>query len=350
LPNVAAMTKTTKLAGALVALALATAACGSDNNTDGTGAQPSGSAAAGCVKGSVTGAGSTFVATLAQQWIKDFGARCPGATVTYQGVGSGAGITQLTEGTVDFAGSDATLKPDEEAVLKSKGAPPLTIPWAAGAVAVLVNLPDVTDVKLSPATIAGMYAGKVTFWDGAAVKADNAGATLPHTKVQVVHRSDGSGTTKVFTSFLTTTAGDLWKAGAAKEVDWPAGVGAKGSDGVTTAVKQTKGAIGYAELSYAKAGGLAVAKVKNASGTYAEPSSAAVGAALAEPDAATAKAADAYPLATLTYVIARPGNAVVAAFVKYAIADGQAAAESLFYAPLPASVATKALADAEALS
>jgi phosphate transport system substrate-binding protein len=154
----------------------------------------------------------------------------------------------------------------------------------------------------------------------------------------------------VFTSFLTALAPDVWKAGAGKEVAWPAGIGAKGSDGVTTAVKQTTGAVGYAELSYAKAGNVAVAKVRNASGAYTEPDGAAVAAALAETDAFTAKAAGAYPLSTLTYVIARPGNAVVAAFVKYAIRDGQAAAGPLFYAPLPAAVATKALADAEALS
>jgi phosphate transport system substrate-binding protein len=338
------------IAAALAALALTTAACGTDDNAQGNGPTASGSAAADCVRGSVTGAGSTFVATLAQQWIKDFGARCPGATVGYQAVGSGAGITQLTEGTVDFAASDAQLKPEEAAALAAKGAAPVTIPWAAGGIAVLVNLPGVSSVRVSPATLAGMYAGRVGYWDDAAVAADNAGTSLPHTKVQVVHRSDGSGTTKVFTSFLTALAPGVWKAGAGKEVDWPAGVGAKGSDGVTTAVKQTTGAIGYAELSYAKAGNVAVAKVRNAAGAYTEPDGAAVAAALAESDAFTAKAAGAYPLSTLTYVIARPGNAVVAAFVKYAIRDGQAAAGPLFYAPLPAAVATKALADAEALS
>jgi phosphate transport system substrate-binding protein len=340
------MTKTRKLAGALAALALAAVACGTDANGG-----PTAPAASGCPKGAANGAGSTFVATLAQQWIKDFGARCDGATIGYQPVGSGAGITQLTEGTVDFAGSDGTLKPEEEQALTAKGITPLTIPWAAGGIAILVNVPGVTDLKLSPKSLAGIYAGTVKSWNDPAVAADNPGTTLPSTKVQVVHRSDGSGTTKVFTSYLTKTAPEVWKAGADKEIDWPAGLGAKGSDGVTAAVKQAEGAIGYAELSYAKAGGLAVAALRNAAGQYVTVTAASVGAALAADDAFTAADPVAYPLSTLTYVIARKGaGPVVAAFVEYALTTGQAAAEGLFYAPLPAAIATKAVADAKGLA
>jgi len=339
------MTTKRTLAAALAAVALATTACGTDTN----GTAPN-AAASGCPSGTLTGAGSTFVATLAQQWIKDFGSRCPGATITYQSVGSGAGITQLTEGTVGFAGSDATLKPAEEQALAAKGAV-LTIPWAAGGVAVLVHLNGVDAVRLSPATLAGMYAGTVKRWDDAAVAADNPGVRLPHTEVRVVHRSDGSGTTKVFTSYLTATAPDVWKAGADKEVDWPAGLGAKGSDGVATAVKQTDGAVGYAEVSYARAAGLTMASIRNGAGEYAQPTAAAVSAALAEPSAYTAKAAGAYPISTVTYVIAREHSSpLLAAFVRYALTDGKAAAEPLAYAPLPDAVATKALADADRLS
>jgi phosphate transport system substrate-binding protein len=346
------MTMTRRIAGALVALTLAAAGCGTDDNSNSptAGSGATSADAGGCPQGSATGAGSTFVATLAQQWIKDFGTSCPDATVGYQAVGSGAGITQLTEGTVAFAASDATLKPDELTALTTGGTKPLTIPWAAGAIAVMVNLPGVDAVQLSPLTLAGMYAGTVQHWDDSAVRSDNPGIDLPHTKVLPVHRSDGSGTTKVFTAFLTATAARVWTRGADKEVDWPTGVGAKGSDGVSTAVKQTEGAVAYAELSYAKAGGIAVATIRNAAGKYTGPTSSAVAAALAEPDPLVATADAAYPLSTLTYVIAKPGNAVVEAFVKYAVGPGQAAAEGLFYAPLPAAVASQALADAEALS
>jgi phosphate transport system substrate-binding protein len=338
---------TKKMMAALAIMAIAAAGCGTNANGP---AANAGTTTAGCAKGSVMGAGSTFVATLAQQWIKDFGARCPGATVTYQAVGSGAGITQLTEGTVQFAGSDAMLKPDEAAALAAKG-DVLTIPWAAGGVGVLVNLRGVDTLRLSPATLAGIYAGTIKRWDAAAVVADNPGVPLPGTAVHVVHRSDGSGTTKVFTSYLTATAPAVWKAGADKEIDWPAGLGAKGSDGVAIAVKQTDGAIGYAEVAYAASAGLHTALLRNASGAFVAPTAAAVSAALAEADPFTATAAAAYPLSTLTYVIAPAGSsAVLKAFVKYALTDGRKAAEPLSYAPLPDSVATKALADADRLS
>jgi phosphate transport system substrate-binding protein len=349
-----------------VALALTFAvlagACGSDDNTSGndTGGDTQTTAQAAevaCATGSISGAGSTFVQNLAQQWIKDFGAKCAGATVNYQGVGSGAGIQQFTAGTVDFGASDAVMKPEEESAAVAKGGPVLHIPWSGGGIALEFNLSGVTKLNLSPQTIAGIFAGKITKWDASEIAADNSGTKLPSTGIQVIHRSDGSGTTNAFTSYLTAVAPSVWTVGAGKDVPWPAGQGAKGSDGVTAAVKQTDGAIGYAEVSYAKGGALGIASVKNAAGKFVQPDADNVAAALAAGTvpadlkaAANYKATDpkAYPISTYTWVIvfqkpADPAKAkLLKAFLTYAVTGGQDAAESLYYAPLPDELATKA--------
>jgi len=336
-------------------LALVAGACGSDSNStaDNGSSTSAPSQATGCTAGTIAGAGSSFVNTIMQQWIKDFAAACPGATVNYQSVGSGAGIQQFTAGTVDFAGSDVTLKPDEETAATAKYGPVVHIPWSSGAIAVEYNASGLTDLQLSPATLAGIFAGKITKWNDAALKADNPSATLPAKSIQVVHRSDGSGTTAAFTSYLTAAAGSVWTYGAAKDVPWPTGQGAKGSDGVTAAVKQADGSIGYAEVSYAKGAGLSIAKVKNASGAFVAPTGAAVAAALKEATVGadlkmkvnyTPKDAAAYAISTVTYVIAakKPADPAKAkllkAFVLFALDHGQSVAEGLDYAPLPSSL------------
>jgi phosphate transport system substrate-binding protein len=359
------------LAALLTVLALLLAACGSDNNS--TDASASGASsdtteapadATACATGTITGAGSTFVQNIEQQWAKDFQAKCAGATLSYQGVGSGAGIQQFTAGTVDFGATDAVMKPDEEQAADAKGGQVLHIPWSAGGIAIEYNLDGVDELHLSPETLAGIFAGKITKWNDAALKADNPDAKLPSAGIQVVHRSDGSGTTNALTSYLDTVAKSVWTVGAGKDVPWPTGQGAKGSDGVTALVKQTPGSIGYAEVSFAEQNSLGIAKIKNAAGKFVAPTGEAVAAALAgvdvpadlkiKPDYAVADPA-AYPLATPTWVVvyAKPADAakgkLLKAFLGYAITTGQASADKLFYAPLPASIAEKAKAAVDSI-
>lgn len=347
-----------KLRTAVLAFALVLGACGTDDNTTGTTA-----ARSDCADGSIAGAGSTFVQNIVQQWIKDFSAGCPGATVNYQGVGSGAGIQQFVAGTVDFGATDAVMKPDEQGAAESKGGSVLHIPWSAGGIAVEYNL-DGVDLQLSGATLAGIFQGTITRWDDPAVKADNPGVALPSTGIQVVHRSDGSGTTDAFTSYLKAVAPDVWKAGSGKDVPWPTGQGAKGSDGVTGAVKQSKGAIGYAEVSFAKGSGLGIARIKNASGAYVAPTENSVSEALdgaTTPDDLKIKVdyltpnPAAYPISTPTWVVlyqrqpdATKGG-LVKSFLRYALDDGQDAAGSLHYAPLPDSLARRARAAVDSI-
>ena len=358
---------------ALAVLSLALlGACGSDDNTtdstDEAGDASTGSETSApeteCVSGTISGAGSTFAQTIVQQWIKDYAAECPDATVNYQGVGSGAGIQQFTAGTVDFAGSDVAMKPEEQTAAEAKVGPTLHIPWTAGGIAVEYNLDGVKDLKLTPEALAGIFAGKITKWDDDAIAADNKGVSLPSTAIQVIHRSDGSGTTAAFTAYLTAAAPTQWTFGSGKEVPWPTGQGAKGSDGVTAAVKQTAGAVGYAEVSFAKGGSLGIAKIKNASGAFVGPEGEAVADALdsAEvPDDLKVEvnykptSAKAYPISTTSFVIvpAKPADTakgkLLKSFVSYAVGKGQESADSLYYAPLPSSLATKALTVAETI-
>jgi len=351
------------LLAVVTAILIFGAACGSDNNKQG--ARPGKtSAPVACDAGTMSGAGSTFVQNIAQQWIKDFQANCSGATVTYQGVGSGAGIQQFTAGTIDFGASDVLMTPTEEQGAVAKGGQVSTIPWSGGGIAIEYNLAGVPNLKLSPATVAGIFAGKIKTWNDKAVKDDNAGATLPSTGIQVVHRSDGSGTTAAFTGYLTAVAPTVWTAGAAKDVPWPTGQGAKGSDGVTAAVKQTQGAIGYAEVSFAKGSALGIAAIKNGAGNFVQPDPSNVTAALSEaqipPDLKIKPnykptGAQAYPISTFTFVLAYsrqkdPAKGkLLKDFLTYAVGPGQSAASGLFYAPLPTDLQTKDKAAVDAI-
>jgi phosphate transport system substrate-binding protein len=331
--------------------AVVLSACGSDDNT----ASGDEKKDIACATGSVQGAGSTFVQPIAQQWVKDYQAACSGTTINYQGVGSGTGVTQFNSGAVDFAASDVALSASELAAANAKHGSVAVLPWSAGAVALQYKLTGVEQVQLSPATIAGIYAGTIKTWNDPAINADNQGRLMPSTPIQVMHRSDGSGTTAVFTQFLTANAPDVWKAGAGKEVQWPTGQGLKGSDGVTAAVKQTEGAIGYAELSFAKSNALTTVRVKNASGKFvAADDATGVTAALAEAGVdADLKVTPnfkpndekAYPLSSFTYVILPKTTGekakLLQSFVTYAVGGGQDDAEALAYAPLPDTLATQ---------
>lgn len=339
--------------------ALLFAACSSTANPGSTSSTTSAAAGSSggftCASGSIAGAGSTFVQNIAQEWIKDFGDKCAGANVNYQGIGSGAGIQQLTAGTVDFGATDVPLTADQSAALQSKGTV-VQIPWAAGAIALEYNLSGVTNLQLSAATIGEIFAGKIKAWNDPAIRADNPGVKLPSTTISTVHRSDSSGTTGAFTSYLAAAAPQVWTLGSGKTVAWPSGSGAKGSDGVTATVKQTDGAIGYAEVSFAEGAQLPMAKVRNGAGSYMSPSDAgAVSAAISAAGspssqgvvtpAYTSATAGIYPISTVTYVVvlqSQPDRAkarLLKDFLAYAVGAGQASANSLFYAPLPAGLA-----------
>ncbi|MFL5542489.1 MAG: phosphate ABC transporter substrate-binding protein PstS, partial [Longimicrobiaceae bacterium] len=260
--------------GAMVLAALL-AACGRGDAGDAK-AAPGAAPAGGSV--SLTGAGATFPAPVYGKWFSDYG-QAHGVQVNYQSIGSGGGIQQVTAGTVDFGASDAPMSAEEEA--KVPGI--LQLPTVLGAVAVTYNLPGVQQpLRLSGPVLASIFLGKVTKWNDAAIAADNPGVQLPNTNVAVVHRSDGSGTTFVFTDYLAKVSPE-WKAGpgSGKSVSWPGGLGAKGNEGVAGAVKQTAGAIGYVELAYAMQNQLSMAALKNQSGAYVSPTVDATAAAAA---------------------------------------------------------------------
>ena len=335
-------------------------ACGTDDNSArlSAGRPSSGPVAGANDSATLSGAGATFPATLIQEWIKQYRSLAPGVTINYKPIGSGAGIQQLTSKTVDFAGSDVPLKDSEVAATGGPGAV-VQVPWTAGGVAVEYNLPGVTGLRLTPAALAGIFAGTVTRWNDAAIKTENPNAPLPDSGIQVVHRSDGSGTTQVFTEYLKAVAPQTWTFPSGK--DWPsgtAGTGAKGSDGVTAAVKQSVGSIGYAEPSYPKQAQLGIATIRNEAGRFVSPDADAVSAALAaatvNPDG-TVKLnyapvnPVAYPISSISYLMFhRSGSdsakdTALKHLVAWALTDGQELAEGLDYAPLPEPLQLTAL-------
>ena len=299
----------------------------------------------------ITGAGSTFVYPIMSRWISAFQQSNPDVRINYQSIGSGGGIQQLKKGLVDFGASDAALS-DEQL----KEMPPLVqVPESAGPVCITYNLPSLKQpLKLSPATLAGIYLGKITKWHDPAIAKDNPGVTLPNADVVVAHRSDGSGTTNIFTTYLDTVSPD-WhgKVGKGLSVNWPAGLGGKGSEGVTGVVKQTEGGIGYVELTYASQNDLPVAEIKNAAGKWISPSAESASAAIAafkdklskDVRAAVvnppASAPEAYPISGLTFLLIpkQPQNAArsqtVQKFVRYILSDGQNLSTAMHYSKLP---------------
>jgi phosphate transport system substrate-binding protein len=351
-----------------VASALALAACGSSSKTSttssgaGASSSASSSAASGGASATLNGAGSTLAAPIYQQWGSAL--KSQNLTLNYNPVGSGAGQAQLQSGTVDFAGSDPSLKPSDKA--KFKGAV-LQFPVAFGAITVSYNLSGVkSGLKLDGPTLANIFLGKVKSWNDPAIKALNPGVTLPSTSITVVHRSDSSGTTQGFTTFLADVS-PTWKAQigkGSKDVKWPTGTGGKGNSGVAAAVKQTPGAIGYVEQAYALENGFTYAAIKNSAGQYILPtitntSAAATGVAV-PPDLGIStidsKGATAYPIVSQTFLEAykdpcKDGGASSAVasglkrFLSYAFGAGQqtlgASSSQLPYAPLPAALAAK---------
>jgi len=338
--------KTLLAAGALVALAAGVVGCGSSSSSSsGTGAKSS---------GTINGAGATFPAPVYQEWaarLKD----SSGLTVNYQAIGSGGGIAQFTAKTVDFGATDSAMK-DEEVKAAQKVGEPVHVPTVFGAVTVSYNVKDVAaGLKLDGQTVANLFLGKITKWNDPAITALNSGVTLPDEDVTICHRSDESGTTKLFTTFLNAYSPE-WKSkvGSDKAVQWPTGTGAKGNDGVAACITQTEGAVGFVEEAYALQNDFTTAALKNSSGNYITPSlesTSAAGAGLKLPadlrfNTIDAPGADAYPIASATFLLVyqdmcKAGYSQSTAndvkiWLDYALGDGQAVAPELNYAPLPA--------------
>jgi phosphate transport system substrate-binding protein len=339
-----------------LSLALFAFACGGNQDTANAGDTGAVAASSGGVD--LTGAGATFPYPLYSKWFSMY-AEKTGIRINYQSIGSGGGIRQLSEQTVDFGASDAPMS-DEE-LGKAKGGPILHIPTVLGAVVVTYNVPGApAALKLSGDVVAEIFLGKITKWNDTRIASLNPGATLPSTDILVVHRSDGSGTTYIFTDYLSAVSA-AWKShpGKGKEVQWPVGLGAKGNEGVAGQVKQTPGAIGYVELAYAKQNQLQTAAIRNAAGQFIEPTISAVTAAAAGAAAAlpgdtdyrisivNAPGAESYPISSFTWMLVyrTPTDSVktrkLVDFLKWALHEGEQSAASLDYAPLPASMISR---------
>jgi phosphate transport system substrate-binding protein len=313
--------------------------------------------------GQLNGAGSTFIFPLLSKMGDDYNTKC-GVKLNYQSIGSGGGVKGWTENTVDFGASDAYLKDEEIAAAAAKGEP-VEIPVTFGAVVVAYNLKGLAaPLKMTPEIVAGLFLGKITKWNDPAIAAANAGVTLPDTDVSIVHRSDGSGTTSIFTKYLTkvspdwvTTvgAGDPAKS-AGKTVEWPTGLGASGNEGVTQGITQTEGGVGYIELAYALKNNIPFADVANKAGTFITPSLDSVKASADLPtfpadlrfDLVNGDSPTGYPIAGTTWVIVYKdlskvlksqdrANALVD-FLWWSIHEGQNDAAPLFYGQVPAGL------------
>ena len=319
---------------------------------------------AGCCAGGgggsevrMQGAGATFPNPLYQKWFSEYNRISPGARFDYQSIGSGGGIKQITTRTIDFGGSDAPMT--EEEIRRTRGEI-LHIPTALGAVGITYHVPEVrAELRLTPEVIAGIYLGRVSRWNDPAIAATNPGLRLPDREITVVYRSDGSGTTFVFTEYLSKISPE-WKqqVGSSTAVRWPVGIGAKGNEGITGQIKQTPYAVGYVEHLYAEQNKLPVAAVRNAAGEFVRPSldsitAAAAGAAGAMPEDLRVSITDApgetaYPISSFTYLLVyrtqrdqAKGKALVA-FLWWAVHEGERYAREMSYAPLPPEMVAKA--------
>ncbi len=301
----------------------------------------------------LTGAGATFPQPIYNKWFSEY-AKSKKVQINYQAIGSGGGVKQLSEQTVDFGATDAPMSDAELAA--AKGGAIQHIPTVLGAVVVTYNLPELKKaLRLDGATLASIFLGEITKWSDSRIAALNPGVKLPGTDILVVHRSDGSGTSYVFTDYLSSVS-PSWaaKPGKGKDVQWPVGLGGKGNDGVAGQVKQLPGSIGYVELAYAKQNKLAYADMKNASGEFVTPSIEAVTAAAAgaklppttdyRVSIVNAKGKGAYPISSFTWLIiytkqadATKGKKLLD-FIRWALTEGEKSAATLDYAPIPAAM------------
>jgi phosphate transport system substrate-binding protein len=338
------------LAPALL-LALVSSACSTPSSTTTT--APTTSAPV-----NLNGAGATFPNPLYTKWFDEYN-KLTGVKVNYQSIGSGGGISQITEGTVDFGASDGIMTADQIAKAEAASGPILHIPTATGSVAVVYNLPGVASgqLKLTSDVLADIYLKKINAWNDPKIAAINPGLNLPSTVIAVVHRSDGSGTTNIFTNYLSKVS-EEWKTkvGNANSVNWPGDIGGQGNAGVAGQVQQTPGAIGYVELAYAVQNKIAWAQLKNVSGNYIAPSLAATTKAaegVALPDdmkvmITNSTNPDAYPIAGFTWILVyvnQKDKAKGESLVKmlwWALHEGQQFETALDYAPLSSTAVAKA--------
>jgi phosphate transport system substrate-binding protein len=340
-------------AGVLLA-SLGVVSCGDGGNA--SGGKSDSTASGNSDDKTVIGAGSSFDAPLFSKTFSEYN-KTSGLRVNYQSVGSGAGISQLTNKTVDFGASDAPMNGKQDSAAT---APVLHIPVTAGAVVLSYNLPEVKDtLQLSPAVLADIFLGNITKWNDPKIVALNKTAKLPVTSIVIAHRSDGSGTSNIFTTYLSKVS-DAWstKVGKGSSVNWPVGLGGKGNEGVAGLIKQTPGAIGYIELAYAIQNNMAYAKMQNKAGNFITPSIASVTAAANITIPADSKvsltntdAADGYPISGFSWILIykeqKYGDRSLDRATKllkllsWVIHDGQQFSGALNYAPLsPAAVST----------
>jgi phosphate transport system substrate-binding protein len=338
--------------GGLAVVALFLAACSSSSSSSppsgGSNSTPAGGSSSSSASGTLNGSGSTFQTTFQQTAIAAFEQSDPSIKVNYGAGGSGKGRTDLASGVVNFAGSDSPIPAAEQSNFAGKKV--LYFPVVIGPITMAYNLSGVSNLKLSPATIAGIFSGKIKTWNDAAIKADNAGVTLPSTAITVAVRSDSSGTTANFSKFLVESAGSAWTLGTSSTIKWPASARAgNGNTGVAQIVKQTPGAIGYVDFSTAKASSLTYASVKNKDGDFVAPSASAASAAAGQVTpksdltfaAVWQAGATSYPITYQSWdlVYAKQPNANDAALLKaylgYLLGPGQQLLSQLNYAPLP---------------
>jgi phosphate transport system substrate-binding protein len=313
----------------------------------------------GAFADTINGAGATFPAPIYQKWFDEFHKAHPAVQINYQSIGSGGGIQQLTQGTVDFGASDKPMS-DEE-IKKITKYHVLHFPTVLGGVVPTYNIEGVgadKQLKFTPETLAGIFLGTIAKWNDAQIKKDNPGVNLPNQDITVVHRSDGSGTTFVWVDYLSKVS-PAWKSkvGAGTSVSWPKGLGGKGNEGVSGLVKQNPNSIGYVELIFAKQNNMSYGLVKNSSGTFVKAdfntvTEAAAGAATSMPDdfrvsITNAPGKNAYPISSFTWLLmpdkienATKRNALKE-FLTWMLGAGQNFAQGLSYAPLPASVVAK---------
>ncbi len=303
----------------------------------------------------INAAGATFPAPIYQKWFEEYRMAHPDVQINYQAIGSGGGIRQLTEGTVDFGASDQPMTDEQIKGVKVK---PLHFPTVMGAVVLTYNVQGIAmGLKFSPEAIAGMYLGTITKWNDPKIAADNKGVNLPNKEIEIIHRSDGSGTTFIFTDYLSKISPE-WKTkvGANTSVSWPAGLGGKGNDGVAGLVKQTPNSIGYVELIYAVQNKMEFADVKNAAGKFVHPSFEGVSAAAANSkempadfrvSITNAPGATSYPISSFTWLlipseIKDPAKKkAITDFLGWMLTTGQKDCEGLSYAQLPKAVGAK---------
>lgn len=303
----------------------------------------------------ITGAGATFPYPIYSKWFTQYSAAHPGVEINYQSIGSGGGIKQVCSGTVDFGASDMPMTDD---LLKSCGVKLIHVPTVLGAVVPIFNVPGVSDLRFSPDVLADIYLAKITTWNDPRIAKDNPGAHLPGDRIIIVHRSDGSGTTFIFTDYLSKVSND-WKSGpgSGTAINWPTGVGGKGNEGVAAQVRQFPGAIGYVELIYALQNHINFGAIRNKAGNWVKGSIDGVTAA-----GATAKipadyrvsitdapGPNAYPISSFTYLLipTQPKDMakerVIKDMLSWIIKSGESEASSLSYAPLPQNLADKVL-------